>query len=155
MVVNGEMHLADARAHLFSRELQGSVPECTFDLSELYGDNLQVARRTFSRLSHTRLRISDELAFTPETRSLTWQMITRAEVKVEEGSVMLQQDGATLYLRISSEASFNLKVVSLYPPPLPYDKEIEELKRLEIHWKREGFPGNSTTLNIELDSKAF
>ena len=31
-------------------ELEGSSPECTFDLSELYGDHIQVARRSFSRL---------------------------------------------------------------------------------------------------------
>jgi len=155
LVVNGEMHLADARAYLFSRNFEGSVPRCTFDLSELYGDNIMVARRTFSRLSETRLRISDELAFSPETRSLTWQLITRAGVKITDGSVILEQDGARLYLRVSSEASFNLKVVSLDPPPLSYDKKIDGLKRLEIHWDREGFPSATTTLNIELDSKAF
>ncbi len=153
LVVNGEMHLADARAHLFSRELQGSVPECTFDLSELYGDNIQVARRTFSRLSATRLRISDKLLFSSETESFTWQLITRAEIKVQGETVELHQDGATLYLQISSGAPYKVKQVSLSPPPLPYDKDIEGLTRLEIHWLRSDFQGDTATINVELDSK--
>ncbi len=82
-------------------------------------------------------------------------MITRAELWLEEGGVKLQQDGATLYLRLPSEVPFEVKVVSLDPPPLPYDKEIEGLKRLEIHWLREDFQGNTAILNIELDSKPF
>ena len=150
--VNGEMHLADARARLFSRELEGSIPECTFDLSELYGDHIQVARRSFSRLTGTRLRISDKLLFSAETRSITWNLITRAGVKVADGVVELQQDGATLYLRVSSGAPYEIKVVSLSPPPLDYDKDIEGLKRLEIHWLRDDFPGNSAVINVELDN---
>jgi hypothetical protein len=154
-VVNGEKHLADARAPLIRRELRAKVPRFTFDLTALYGDKMQMTKRTFSRLSRTRLRISDELGFSPSTKSLSWQMITRAELWLEEGGVMLEQDGATLYLRLPSEVPFEVKVVSLDPPPLPYDKEIEGLKRLEIHWLREDFQGNTAILNIELDSKPF
>ncbi|MEA3462933.1 MAG: hypothetical protein U9R49_13685, partial [Bacteroidota bacterium] len=134
---------------------QGDIPNCTFDLSALYGENLQMARRTFSRISETRLRISDKLLFSPLTLSITWQMITRADVQVKGEIVELQQDGATLYLRIPSEVPFRVELVSLDPPPLPYDKEIEGLKRLEIHWLREDFPGDAAVLNIDMDSKAF
>ncbi|MCK5692353.1 MAG: heparinase II/III family protein [Bacteroidales bacterium] len=155
LVVNGEKHLADARAPLIRRELRAKVPRFTFDLTALYGDNMQMTKRTFSRLSKTRLRITDELGFSPSTKNLSWQMITRAELWLEEGGVKLQQDGATLYLRLPSEIPFEVKVVSLDPPPLPYDKEIEGLKRLEIHWLREDFQGTTAILNIELDSKPF
>ncbi len=155
LVVNGEMHLADARAPLVSRELRGTIPQFTFDLSALYGDHVQSAWRTFSRLTGTRLGICDEVVFSPETRSLTWQLITRADLNLDGGVVELQQDGATLYLRISSAAPFELKVVSLSPPPLPYDKDIDGLKRLEIHWKRGDFQGDSAILDIELDRKPF
>lgn len=79
-------------------------------------------------------------------------MITQADVREVEGGVELQQDGAKIYLRIQSGAPYEVKIVSLYPPPLPYDKEIEGLKRLEIHWKREAFPGDKAILNVELES---
>jgi len=155
LVLNGEKHLADARAPLIRRDFRGSIPHFTFDLTALYGDKVQMAHRTFSRLTGTRLRISDEMVFSPLSRSLSWQMITRAELKTVEDGVVLQQDGATLYLRISSAAPYEVKVVSLSPPPLNYDKNIEELKRLEIHWNRNDFQGDKATLNIELDSVPF
>jgi len=155
LVLNGENHLADARAPLIRRVQGGSNPQFTFDLSALYGENIVMAHRTFSKQSATRLRISDELVFSPLTESLSWQMITRAEWMMEDNGVVLQQDGATLYLRILTEAPFEVKVVSLHPPPLSYDKEIEGLKRLEFHWKRKDFKGGSALVNIELDSTPF
>lgn len=86
---------------------------------------------------------------------MTWQMITRADLKVTENIVELKQDGATLYLRIPTVVPFEVKVVSLSPPPLAYDKDIEGLKCLEIHWKRGDFQGDNAIVDIELDTKAF
>jgi hypothetical protein len=154
-IVNGKMHLADARASLFSSELQATIPQFTFDLSALYGDQMKVARRTFSRITETRLRINDKLLFSSKTNSMTWQMITRADLQVQGEQVELHQDGKILYLRVRSAAPFEVKEVSLSPPPLTYDKNIEGLKRLEIHWKREDFQGDTATLDIELDTKPF
>lgn len=152
LVMNGQKHLADARVPLIRREQRGSIPEFTFDLTALYGENVQRVYRTFSKQSESRLRISDEVLFSPKTENLTWQMITRADVWEAEGGVELQQDGAKIYLKIQSGAPYEVKVVSLYPPPLDYDKEIKGLKRLEIHWKREVFPGDKAILNVELES---
>jgi hypothetical protein len=153
LTVNGEMHLADARAGLIKREMRGEQPEFTFDLTALFADNLQKAERTFARLSATRLQIRDKVVFSPETRTLCWQMITRAEVKVNHGGAVLEQDGAQLHLTIPGKVPFRVKVVSLSPPPLSYDKDIEGLKRLEIHWLREDFTGQEASLIVELDSE--
>ncbi|MCK5067916.1 MAG: heparinase II/III family protein [Bacteroidales bacterium] len=153
LTVNGEMHLADARATLVRCEMRGARPEFIFDLSGLFGDNLQSAKRTFTRLSDTRLGIRDEVVFSPETLTLTWQMMTRAEVKIEKDRIELEQEGATLYLTIPGVTPFEVNVVSLSPPPLSFDKDIQGLKRLEIQWKSEDFTGKAATLFIELDSK--
>jgi hypothetical protein len=147
------MHLADARAALIRSESRGEHPEFTFDLTDLYGENMKHAQRTFTRLSGTRLGIRDELVFSTETRTLTWQMITQAEVQVRKNGIVLEQDGASLYLTIPGKTPYQARVVSLSPPPLSYDKDIEDLKRLEIQWLREDFPGQSATLIVELDSK--
>ncbi len=153
--VNGEKHLADARAPMVALDFRGSEPQFTFDLSALYGTHLEKARRTFTRTSATGLRVSDELKFSPETKSINWQMITKAEVAVKDEIVELHQDGATLYLRVPGEVPFELRVIALSPPPLPYDKHIEGLKRLEIHWNREDFTDHAATLVVELDSHVF
>jgi Glucuronyl esterase, fungi/Heparinase II/III-like protein len=151
--INGELHLTDARAPLIRRDLRGTIPQVTFDLSALYGENILQARRTFLRTGPTRLRISDELLFSPKTESITWQLITCADLEFSDDLVLLQQEGETLYLKIPSDVPFELKEVSLSPPPLEYDKNITNLKRLEILWKREDFHSNGATISIELDSK--
>jgi len=153
LVVNGNMHLAEARARLIKREIRNTWPEYTFDLTDLYGSQVQKVHRTFSRVSGTRLRIQDELVFSPQTRTLTWQMITQAEVKPEEKGAVLEQDGARLYLSLPMDVPGEIHVVSLSPPPLSYDKDINGLKRLEIKWKREDFAGEKASLIVELDSK--
>jgi hypothetical protein len=147
------MHLVDARSPLIRRDLRGPIPEFTFDLTDLYGNHIQKARRTFSRPGLSRLKISDQLQFSPETRSITWQMITQADIAIKSDVVELKQDGATLYLRITTELPFEVKVVSLSPPPLAYDKNMEGLKRLEIQWKRTDFKSNSATLDVELETR--
>jgi len=152
LVVNESMHLADARARLIKREVRSEWPEFTFDLTELYGNQVQKANRTFSRMSKTRLRIEDEVECSPETRTLSWQMITQAEVELKEGLVELIQDGKSLNLSIAGQKADEVKVVSLSPPPLSYDKNMEGLKRLELIWKRESFTGKSARLIVELDS---
>lgn len=153
LVVNGNMHLADARARLIRREIRSEWPAFTFDLTELYGTQVQRVSRTFSRRSETRLRIEDEVEFSSETRTLTWQLITQAEVKLNDGLVELIQDGKSLFLTMEGEIAGELKLVSLSPPPLSYDKNIEGLKRLEIVWNRESFSGKTARLIVELDSK--
>lgn len=153
LAVNGEMHRVDAHAALIRSESRGEHPEFAFDLTDLYGENMKHAHRTFTRLSDTGLGIRDELVFSPETSTLTWQMMTQAEVQVRKNGIVLEQDGASLYLTIPGETPYQVSVVSLSPPPLSYDKDIEDLKRLEIQWLREDFPGQSATLVVELDSK--
>jgi hypothetical protein len=153
LTINGEKFLVDGRADLVQRDSRSLYPEYTFDLSALYGENLEKADRTFTRVSKSCLRITDRVSFSALTESLTWQMMTQAEVEVDGNLLILQQDGKTLYLRIEDHIPFEVKVVALSPPPLPYDKDMEGLKRLEIHWKRADFPGPSAVLIIELDSK--
>jgi hypothetical protein len=118
LTVNGEMHLADARARLVRRDLRGKYPEFTFDLTEVFGHHLEQARRTFARQSGTRLRIIDELIFSPETKTLRWQMMTRATVAVDNSGVLLEQDGARLYLSVGGEIPYEVRVVPLSPPSL-------------------------------------
>ena len=80
-------------------------------------------------------------------------MMTRATVTTGKSGVMLEQDGARLYLSIGGEVPFEIRVVSLSPPPLSYDKHVEGLKRLEILWQRENFAGDTASLMVELDAK--
>ena len=154
MTVNNMMHLAEARATLIRADRRKSNPEVTFDLTSLFGKNIKQANRTFSRTGKDNLRIRDEVVFSPQTNTLTWQMMTQAEVKVKKNQIVLNQDGQELYLHIVSEEPFEVNVIKLSPPPLPYDKDIPELQRIEITWKRKSFEGDSGQVVVDLSTNA-
>ncbi|MCX6865616.1 MAG: hypothetical protein NTV46_05245, partial [Verrucomicrobia bacterium] len=67
-----------------------------------------------------------------ETKVITWQMMTQADVEIVKGGAVLRQNGQTLKLENLSHPEIMVSVISLNPPPLIYDKIIENLKRIEI-----------------------
>ncbi len=148
--LNGELHMADARATLIREDRRTAHPEATFDLTPLFGEHILLAHRTFQRNSAFSLRIIDRLEFSPSTESITWQMITTADAVVATDHVVLREEGKELYLRPVSGLPFVVRVVPLSPPPLPYDKNIPGLQRIEFQVERSAFPGNSGELMVEL-----
>jgi len=81
-------------------------------------------------------------------------MMTQAEVKVKKNQIVLIQDGQELYLHIVSEEPFEVNVIKLSPPPLPYDKDITALQRIEITWKRKSFEGDAGHIMVDLSTNA-
>ena len=148
--VNGEMHLVDGRSTLIRKDLRTLVPSFTFEMTPVFGSNIQLAERSYSRVSDTRLRITDELLFSPDTRNLTWQMMTQAEVIIKKKGVILKQEGRELYLEIDVEVPYKVNVVEVSPPPLSFDKDIPGLKRIEIQLERDAFTGDSGVIIVEL-----
>jgi hypothetical protein len=58
--------------------------------------------------------------------------MTQADIKLVDGGAVLTQDGKTLKLENLSHPDFNLSIVSLDPAPLQLDKQIKNLKRIEL-----------------------
>ncbi len=150
LTINHAMHQVDARATFVREDHRKESPEITFDLTPLYGDNIEKAVRVYSRPAKNALRINDHFLFSPATESITWQMMTRAEVTISGDRILLRQEGKELNLRILSGGPFNAEVISLSPPPQTYDKDIRGLKRIEIKLDRKDFKGSSGQLIVEL-----
>jgi hypothetical protein len=148
--VNGEMHRVDGRSTLIRKDIRGDVPSFTFEMTPVFGSSIEQAERNYSRISDTRFRITDDFLFSANTKYLTWQMITLAEVKIKKDGVVLQQEGKKLYLDIEVDIPYKVMVRDLSPPPLTYDKDIPGLKRIEIRLEREAFTGNSGSIVVEL-----
>jgi hypothetical protein len=141
ITVNGKRHLVEGRAGLVRIDLRTPRPEFTFDLTPLFGKDLEKASRTFSRIPGNRLVISDELVPAAGTERITWQMITLAGVTVTGDKLMLRQDGKVLYIHLPSEPPCEVHVTGLSPPPLAYDKDIPGLKRIGLTIGREALAG--------------
>ncbi|MFA5534995.1 MAG: hypothetical protein WDA19_10900, partial [Mariniphaga sp.] len=110
----------------------GHTPEVTIDLSPSFKGQLKNASRRFVKDSNTSLLIEDHIELAEETKTITWQLLTVADVEIIQGGALLKQDGKILKLENKSHPEITVSVVSLFPAPLKLDKQIENLKRVEI-----------------------
>jgi len=152
LTINGEPHLVEGRATLLEFDNSDGPSRVTFDLSPVFGTLAGRVERSFLRLSDHLLLVRDRVEFSPETEEITWQMITTADVLVRGRTVYLRQEGKQLALYLNSPEPAMIRSVPLDPPPLPYDKRIEGLKRIEVTWAREAFDGPSATIDVELNN---
>jgi hypothetical protein len=102
------------------------------DLHQIFEGQIDSVLRTFTKVNDHALRIEDRFRLPDNAKTVTWTMITQAEVQTVKQGAILKQDGKRLDLTLIEPASMNVSVISLDPPPLPYDKTIPSLKRLEI-----------------------
>ncbi|GAB5552717.1 MAG: hypothetical protein Sapg2KO_23080 [Saprospiraceae bacterium] len=151
--INDESHLVKARALVSVSELEKSTPSFAFDLSPLFGKNVDSAIRTFQKVSDQKICIKDDIQVNENTKFIRWQLLTTAKVDVQEGGVLLTQDGKSLFLKISSNQKHETKVTSLDPPPLDYDKQIDQLKRIDFIIKPVLSKGSRLHLSVDIIGK--
>ncbi len=131
ITVNNALHNVEGQVTL-SDFKSGDQPEATFDMSQTLSGQVASASRRFVKDSPTSLLIEDNIEISEETKFITWQLMTTAEVKIVKGGAILIQDGKALKLKNLSHPGLTVSVVSLYPAPLKLDRQIEGLKRIEI-----------------------
>ncbi|MCB9290493.1 MAG: heparinase II/III family protein [Lewinellaceae bacterium] len=150
LTANGEKHLAAARALLTGHNLEAGRPYFSFGLTPLFGGRVAKAIRTFQQTAENTLQIRDSLALADDVKLITWQWITRADVGINGNTIHLSQDGERLKLKVVSPATFEVRVVSLDPPPLAYDKAISGLKRIEITVAPSAFTNGTGEIVVEV-----
>jgi len=131
LTVNDQLHVVDGMASIVDFK-DGHTPEVTIDLSPSFKGQLKNASRRFVKDSNTSLLIEDHIELAEETKTITWQLLTVADVEIIQGGALLKQDGKILKLENKSHPEITVSVVSLFPAPLKLDKQIENLKRVEI-----------------------
>lgn len=131
ITVNNSLHRTDGLVTISDFE-KGIKPNVTFNMSATLKDLVSSASRTFIKDSPTSIIIEDSIVKSNKTKLITWQLITTANIEIVDGGAMLSQDGKTLRLENISHPEFSVSVVSLYPAPLELDKQIKDLKRIEI-----------------------
>ncbi len=131
VTVNDSLFINNGFAPLLNFK-EGNNPEASFDLTAVYGDMLKSAKRKFLKDSPTSIVIEDNFETNDNTKSITWQMMTTADIEIVKGGAILKQNGKTLKLENITHPDLALSVVSLYPAPMKLDRQIEGLKRIEI-----------------------
>ncbi|MCD6354680.1 MAG: heparinase II/III family protein [Prolixibacteraceae bacterium] len=152
LTVNNERQKVDGFSSIkyFDDGSDGRTPQATFDLSEVYRGLLQKAERTFIKNSPRSLIIQDELVLNENTKSVTWQMMTTADVEIVDGGAVLRQNGKVLRLENLSHPDFSVSVISLYPAPLKLDVQVPNLKRIEIRIPAWTIDGGKTKIKVRL-----
>jgi hypothetical protein len=79
--------------------------------------------------------------------------LTQADVEITEGGATLRQDGKRLKVENLSHPNFTFSVISLDPPPFEFDKNIENLKRLELRVPAWTVENSKETIKIRLSGK--
>jgi len=132
LTVNDQLHNVNGFAPITDFAIKGEKKQISLDLSEVFKNQLKTAQRTFIKVDENTLQIIDEFE-TPDTLlNITWSLITQAHVSTMKNAAILHQNGEELSIRIVEPAAMNFSVISLNPPPLPFDKKMDNLKRLEI-----------------------
>jgi hypothetical protein len=129
--VNNQLHVVDGMADIIDFK-DGPQPEATFELSPAFTGQLKSAQRRFVKESAKSLLVEDKIEISEETKWITWQMLTQADVQIVKGGAVLNQDGQVLKLENLSHPEIMVSVISLDPPPLALDRTIDNLKRIEI-----------------------
>lgn len=149
LTVDNQLHKVDGKA-FFTDFKDGDQPEATLDLTAAFEGQLESAHRKFIKDSPTSLVIEDRIAVTDSTQMVTWQMMTIADVEIVKGGAILKQEGKQLRLENLSHTNISVSVISLDPAPLELDRQIENLKRLELRIPAYLFKDKSTTIKVRL-----
>jgi hypothetical protein len=147
--VNNQLHVVDGKAEIVDFK-DGEQPEATIDITPAFAGLLKSAQRRFVKEDMGSLIIEDNIEISAETKWIIWQMLTQADVQPVKGGAVLRQDGQTLKLENLSHPEIMVSVISLDPPPLPIDKTIENLKRIEIRIPAWTIENSKTTLKVRL-----
>ena len=131
--VNDQLHDVEGQASIVDFK-SGERPEATLDMTPTFAGHLKSASRRFIKDSVRSLLVEDDIETSDDTDTITWQLITQADVEVTRGGAVLRQDGKSLTLRILSHPELTPSVISLDPPPLYLDTRKDGLKRLEVRF---------------------
>ncbi|SHG06469.1 Heparinase II/III-like protein [Fodinibius roseus] len=149
LTVNEALHNVDGFASLAGFD-EGATPRASFEMSKVFGGQLEEARRTFVKENNRSLLIEDQLTLADSTELVTWQLMTTAEVVPTGRGAILRQEDKELNLEILSPEGLKVSVVSLDPPPLELDRQIDNLKRVEIRIPAWYFDGPEGEIRVRL-----
>lgn len=152
ITVNDARFLVNGKA-TFTGFKDSGTPEVTIDMTPLYGNNLKSLTRRFVKESNQSVLIEDRFEINDSTKIITWGLMTQAEVQPTKNGAILKQDGKKLHLEILSHPGLSVSVIALDPPPLPIDKTIENLKRIEIHIPAWMVQNRKTNLTVRLSGE--
>ena len=91
-------------ARLAASDLGTSSPKAVVDCSSIYAGQAAKSVRAFTFSNRKSLHVLDTIASAAKSGNLRWQIVTKANIKIEGETAILQQNGKTLRIRRLSPA---------------------------------------------------
>jgi hypothetical protein len=149
LTINDQLHIANALAPIVDFK-DGKTPEATIDMTPIFQGLVKSAHRKFIKDSGTSIIIEDVVEKSEETKMVTWQLLTQADVEITRDGAILRQAGKALKLDNLTHSGITISVVSLYPAPLELDRQMEGLKRVEIRIPAWTMKNGKETIRVRL-----
>ena len=130
----------------------GNNPEATIDMTGIFTPNLKSAQRKFIKDSDHSITIQDDFILNDSTKSITWAIMTTANVLPASDGALLKQDGKSLKLSILSPGDVEVSIIAMNPPPMALDRRMENLKKIDIKIPAYLFPDKKGTITVRLSS---
>ena len=128
----------------------GKTPETTLEMTPAFQGLLRSAQRQFRKDSPVSLTVEDRIEITEDTKLVTWQLTTTADVELVKDGAVLRQDDKSLKIENLSHPGLSMSVVSLYPAPLKLDRQIVGLKRIELRIPAWTVENKKTSIRVRL-----
>lgn len=142
--VTGQSALTDFKS--------GDRPEATFDMTEIFAGLVENAKRTFIKDSDHSITIEDELTLNDSPKTISWAIMTTAEVIPVKDGAILKQDGKSLNLSVLLPGGIEVSTIMMDPPPMALDRKIEHLKKVELRIPAYFFRDKKAVIKVRLYS---
>jgi len=149
--VNNKLHVTDGMATI-SDFKDGATPQVTIEMTATFEGQLNSAQRTFTKESSTSLLVVDDIELLADTEVITWQLMTTSDVDLMPGGAILTNGDKQLKLDLVSHPDLSLSIISLDPPPLLLDRQIDGLKRLELRIPTYLLNGSKIKIEVRLSA---
>ena len=146
---NGSNQWVDGKAEITPAKAKTMSPGYKMDLSSVYADQMAAVHRGFHLRADKCVLIQDEWQSGPRGASVSWQMITYANVELKKDEIVLTQSGETMRLLIVTDEVAHLSVQEVDGLLNVWDKLHPGLKRITIRLNT--LPKGSARLAIIAD----
>jgi hypothetical protein len=128
------------------------VPEAIVDMTDIFKGHLKSETRKFTKDTNHSITIEDNFVLLDSTKTITWAIMTTADVIPTADGAILKQDGKQLNMVITSPQNTGVSIQRMDPPDYKLDKRIPGLKKVSIRIPAYTCSDGKGTIKVRLTS---
>lgn len=128
------------------------VPEAIVDMTEIFKGHLKSETRKFTKDTNQSITIEDNFVLLDSTKTITWAIMTTAEVIPTADGAILKLDGKQLNMVIATPQNIGISIQRMDPPDFKLDKKIPGLKKVYLRVPAYTCTDGKGTIKVRLTS---